>query len=255
MHKSAYEIGEKFLNRYWAGGMESILEVGSLDVNGTLKDFQPPNSEWVGIDLVPGKGVDVVVEKSENFPFSDKTFDLVVATSIFEHDPMFWVTFNEMLRVTKDSGFIFLSAPSNGMVHRYPLDVYRFYPDAGVALEEWGKRTSPNIKLQESFISERDGDHWNDFIAVFSLSTKSHLNKIYKDTPASNIWDENNFIESSFREKTEDMRIMDQLLIDKDFLFNQTKVILGSKSWKITSPLRDLSKFLNLRKKSWNLHR
>ena len=211
MHKSAYEIGQKFLDRYWRMGMTSILEVGSLDVNGTLKDFQPAGSDWVGIDLEAGEGVDVVVEKSAPLPFKNQSFDLIVATSIFEHDPMFWTTFNEMLRVTKDGGFIFVSAPSNGWVHRYPLDVYRFYPDAGVALEEWGTRTRPNLKLQESFISERDGDVWNDFIAVFSLGKESHENKIYKDTPSTNIWDESQFVEDSLSEAPEDMRIINQL--------------------------------------------
>jgi hypothetical protein len=41
MHKSAYETGGKFLRRYWRSCMTSILEIGSMDVNGTLRDFQP----------------------------------------------------------------------------------------------------------------------------------------------------------------------------------------------------------------------
>jgi len=216
MHKSAYEIGRKFLDRYWSEGMRSILEVGSLDVNGTLKDFQPEGAEWIGVDLEAGKGVDVVIEKSAPLPFEDCSFDLIVATSIFEHDPMFWMTFNEMLRVTRDGGFIFISAPSNGWVHRYPLDVYRFYPDAGVALEDWGHKLRPNLKLQESFISERDGDVWNDFIAVFSLTDKNHANKIYKDTPSTNIWDGGVFVQESLSEATEDMRIIKELQLSQN---------------------------------------
>ena len=211
MHKSAYEIGKKFLDRYWQPGMEKILEVGALDVNGSLRDFQPKDSDWIGVDLEAGKGVDVVVERSTKLPFEDNTFDLILATSAFEHDSMFWMTFNEMLRVVKDGGFIYICAPSNGWVHRYPLDVYRFYPDAGVALEEWGKLTRSNLKLQESFISERDGDIWNDFCAIFSLSETSHQNKVYLDTPATNIWDESTFLESSLSEATEDMRKISEL--------------------------------------------
>jgi SAM-dependent methyltransferase len=211
MHKSAYDIGGKFLDRYWNKNMQNILELGSLDVNGTLRDFQPENSNWIGVDLEPGKGVDMVVERVTRLPFEDKFFDLVVATSIFEHDPMFWMTFEEMLRVTKDGGFIYVRAPSNGWVHRYPMDAYRFYPDAGVALEEWGRRSRGNLRLEESFISERDGDMWNDFSAVFSLGRSYQTRKIYEDTPSTNIWNEGIFLTHTLREASEDMTIISDL--------------------------------------------
>ena len=40
MHDTAYEIGQKFLEIYWPDGFRRILDVGSRDVNGTLKDFR-----------------------------------------------------------------------------------------------------------------------------------------------------------------------------------------------------------------------
>lgn len=208
MHKSAYDIGGKFLNRYWLDGMTEILEVGSYSWNGTLRDFQPFGSNWVGVDLKEGNNVDLVVEHASKLPFEDKSFDLVVASSVFEHDPLFWVTFNEMVRVTKDEGFIYVCAPSNGWVHRYPIDAYRFYPDAGIALEKWGKLTYNELKLQESFISKRDGPVWNDFVAVYSRSNISHSNKIYTDTPCTDIFDEANPTERLELSMTEDMKIM-----------------------------------------------
>jgi hypothetical protein len=45
-----------------------------------------------------------------------------------------------MARVVKSGGFIYLNAPSNGYVHNHPLDIWRFYPDAGIALEKWAKK-------------------------------------------------------------------------------------------------------------------
>jgi SAM-dependent methyltransferase len=214
VHKSAYEIGAKFLERYWASEMKSILEVGAFDVNGSLKDFKPQVCEWVGVDLEPGKGVDIVIERASRLPFEDNSFDLVVATSIFEHDPTFWLTFNEMLRVVKPMGFIYFCAPSNGWVHRYPMDVYRFYPDAGIGLVEWGRREFSELELVESFISERDGDIWNDFCAVFSKTNRNHQKKIYSDTRCSNIWSDGVFQENSLLEATEDMRLIENLKKD-----------------------------------------
>jgi SAM-dependent methyltransferase len=277
MHKSAYEIGAKFLQRYWTPGMKSIIEIGSLNVNGTLKDFKPEESNWIGVDLEPGDGVDVVIARASKIPFEDNTFDLVVATSIFEHDPIFWLTFNEMLRVVKPNGFVYVCSPSNGWVHRFPMDVYRFYPDAGIGLLEWGRREYPELELVESFISERNGDIWNDFCAVFSKTKNSQIEKIYLDTSCSNVWSEGKFLESTLVEATEDMRLIDkysqevltlqntdhvQLLenVKKDLLITELKlnqalentVLLSSEirsmqnsfSWKITKVLRKIKGIL-----------
>ena len=254
--------------------MESILEIGSLNVNGSLKDFQPENSTWVGIDLAPGEGVDLVIESGASLPFEDKTFDLVIAASVFEHDPMFWQTFNEMVRVTKENGFIYISAPSNGWVHRYPIDVYRFYPDAGVALEKWGRLARSNLSLQESFVAEQDGDIWNDFVAVFGFGDRLQVKKIYTDTLVKNVWSDGVFLEDTFCEAVEDMRIImefrkfnleeaskgqffseseyvtvknyaDSLVTALDDIKKelnkkeeQIELMQNSKSWFITSPLR-----------------
>jgi SAM-dependent methyltransferase len=187
--------------------MRRILEIGASDVNGSLRDFKPENCEWVGIDLAPGKGVDLVIEKASRLPFENDYFDLVIATSVFEHDSTFWLTFLEMLRVIKPAGFIYICAPSNGWVHRYPIDAYRFYPDAGIALVEWGRMTFPEIELVESFIAERDGDVWNDFCAVFSKSKTNHSKKIHRDTRCSNIWSDGVFQENTLTRETEDLRL------------------------------------------------
>jgi SAM-dependent methyltransferase len=271
MHKSAYEIGAKFLERYWTQGMKSILDIGAYDVNGSLKDFKRDDCEWVGVDLEPGKGVDIVIERANRLPFEDNVFDLVVATSIFEHDPTFWLTFSEMLRVVKPNGFIYVCAPSNGWVHRYPMDVYRFYPDAGIGLAEWGRREHSDLQLVESFISERDGDVWNDFCAVFSKTKIIHENKIYIDTNCTNVWSEGIFLENSLLEATEDMRIIERLNQDRSSLDsteeidlkllhleelnaklsaevaeinNELQFLKQSISWRITSPLRNLKSSL-----------
>jgi SAM-dependent methyltransferase len=209
MHESAYEIGAKFLDRYMTAEMKSVLEVGAFDVNGSLKDFKREGCEWLGVDLEAGKGVDIVIERASKLPFEDNSFDLVVATSVFEHDPTFWLTFNEMLRVVKPEGFVYICAPSNGWVHRYPMDVYRFYPDAGIGLVEWSRREFPDLELVESFISERDGDIWNDFCAVFSKTKTRNPKKIYIDTKCTNIWSDGVFLEESLQEATEDMRLIE----------------------------------------------
>jgi SAM-dependent methyltransferase/uncharacterized coiled-coil protein SlyX len=167
MHDTAYEIGGKFIRTYWRSQFRSILDVGSRNLNGTLRDFCPEGARYVGVDIEDGAGVDAVLEDPSRFPFEDESFDLVVSTSCFEHDRMFWLTFLEICRVLKTGGFIYLNAPSNGQYHSYPYDNWRFYPDAGYALEAWAKKNGYSVSLVESFVGRRKQDIWNDFVAVF----------------------------------------------------------------------------------------
>lgn len=91
--------------------------------------------DYVGLDIVPGSNVDVVAKR----PFvwdeiENESFDYVVSTSTFEHNPFFWVTFAEIARVLKQGGKTLVTAPGAGSVHRYPLDCWRFYPDSWAVL-------------------------------------------------------------------------------------------------------------------------
>jgi hypothetical protein len=53
------------------------------------------------------------------------------------------------------------------MFHRYPVDCWRFYPDSGVALVNWGKKSGLQPALLESYVAYQSNDQWNDFVAVF----------------------------------------------------------------------------------------
>ena len=137
-----------------------------MDVNGTLRSFAPEDSEYIGVDLQSGPGVDVVLPSPVWFPFNME-FDLIVSTSCFEHDPMFWVTFKEMIRVLKPSGFIYISAPSNGPYHGYPGDCWRFYPDSAKALETWSHLCGYPVTLVETFLVPPRRDIWTDNVMIF----------------------------------------------------------------------------------------
>lgn len=169
MHDSVKVTFNKFIENYLNPNRSlRVLEIGSLNVNGGLRDLKPDNFNWVGMDLVEGPGVDKVIDIGSTYPFENHTFDLVVASSVFEHDIEFWSTFLEMCRVVKPDGITLLIMPSQGTFHRYPLDAFRFYPDAGMALEKWANRNELQIKLIESFTTRPTQDVWADFVAIFS---------------------------------------------------------------------------------------
>jgi hypothetical protein len=169
MHASASEFGRIFFQLYWKEGFRRILDIGSLDINGSLRQHCPPGAEYIGIDLSEGPGVDLVLHDPYRYPFQVDHFDLIVSTSCFEHDPMFWLTFLEASRVLSQNGFLYINAPSNGWYHTHPWDNWRFYPDSALALESWGRRSGIFMHVIESFIAGRtSGDVWNDCVMIFS---------------------------------------------------------------------------------------
>ena len=56
MHKSAMHFGKRFIENYFVPEMESVLEIGSYNVNGSLRSLKPIGSEWTGIDIEDGPG-------------------------------------------------------------------------------------------------------------------------------------------------------------------------------------------------------
>jgi SAM-dependent methyltransferase len=190
LHDTAYEHGRLFFELYWQPSFEVVVDMGSQNVNGSLRDHRRSGTHYVGLDIEPGPGVDVVVKPGAALPFADSSVDVVVSTSAFEHDVFFWETFLEMARVIRPGGLVYINVPSNGDFHRYPLDCWRFYPDAGVALANWAAERGVAVELVESFVA-KPGDHgWADFVAVFrkpSSEPLKRLGRIADQTTAVNI--------------------------------------------------------------------
>lgn len=89
-----------------------VLDVGSLDINGSIKNFFS-NSDYTGIDIGEGKNVDIVVE-GQKFDAEDETYDVVASCECFEHNPYWKETFQNMIRMCKSGGLIFMSCATEG---------------------------------------------------------------------------------------------------------------------------------------------
>ena len=168
MHDTAMMYGKYFFSTYLkdAKGLK-IVDVGSQDVNGSLRSVAPDNNNYIGVDFTEGNGVDITLTDPYSLPFEDSSIDVIVSSSCYEHSEFFWLSFNEAMRVLKPTGLLYINAPSNGAYHRYPVDCWRFYPDSGIALQNWGNRNGYECALLESFIGVRKRDKWHDFVAVF----------------------------------------------------------------------------------------
>jgi hypothetical protein len=61
---------------------ERVIELGALNVNGGVR-YLFPHAEVVGVDVVPGDGVDVVCDAADYLP--EVPADCVVSTEMLEH--------------------------------------------------------------------------------------------------------------------------------------------------------------------------
>lgn len=87
-----------------------VLEVGSLDINGSVRQFFE-DCDYTGVDLGEGKGVDLVA-KGENLAYLDDSFDVVASCECFEHNPEWAATLRNMIRMC--SGLVFFSCATTG---------------------------------------------------------------------------------------------------------------------------------------------
>jgi len=175
MHNSAYKNAEKFYLKYCSNNIEEkiVLDVGSYDFNGNLKSIFEKSRQYIGLDQSSGPNVDIV-SSSHNIMLPENYFDIIVSSSCFEHDDMFWVTFLEMSKLLKEGGYIYINAPSNGPYHAHPVDNWRFYKDSWKALEKWAIKNGHNIKLIEHYIDpDNMGGLWNDSVGVYTKISKN----------------------------------------------------------------------------------
>ena len=75
------EVAE-WLERYGNTDPVNVLEIGSLNINGTAR-VHWPNARWLGIDRQRGPGVDVVADFLD-WQF-EGLFEIVVCCEVLEH--------------------------------------------------------------------------------------------------------------------------------------------------------------------------
>jgi len=84
-----------------------IVEFGSLDVNGTVRDLFP-EAQYVGVDLLEGPGVDVVADAATFVP--DEPPDTVLCLNMLEHASQQAEVLANALRILEPGGWLIFSA-------------------------------------------------------------------------------------------------------------------------------------------------
>jgi len=89
-----------------------VLEVGSLNINGSVRQFFEPD-QYIGCDLGEGAGVDIVCQGHE-LPYPNESFDVVISCECFEHDKHWEKTFQKMIDLVRKGGLVIFSCATIG---------------------------------------------------------------------------------------------------------------------------------------------
>jgi hypothetical protein len=144
----------------------SVIEIGSLDINGTVRDFYTP-TRYVGVDVSAGPGVDLVCN-GEDVDYPDESFDVAVSAECFEHNPAWIETFINMHRVA--SKFVIFTCASDG---RPEHGTTRTTPEDSPFTLDWDYYR--NLTEQDF----RDHHNFDTMFQQYEFNTNPHSHDLY----------------------------------------------------------------------------
>ena len=127
-----------------------VLEVGSLDINGSVRALFSDCS-YVGVDLRLAPGVDLACQ-GQLVEFPSGHFDTVISAECMEHNPFWRETIANMLRMTKPGGLVLISCATTGR------------------LEHGTTRTNPEASPLTV------AEHWNYYRNLTAADIEASLN-------------------------------------------------------------------------------
>lgn len=135
-----------------------MLDIGSLDINGSNKDLFK-NCEYMGVDIGPGKNVDVVSE-AHRLGIPSEHFTTIISTECFEHDLYYEKSLMNAVRMLAPEGLLVFTCATLGR-------------------EEHGtERTSPKMSPFTSALSEWKNYYKN--LTEIDIRGAIPVNEIFK---------------------------------------------------------------------------
>lgn len=104
------DIVKRHLPHFFSGAR--VVEMGSLDINGSVRGHFT-GGQYVGVDLGPGPGVDLVA-CGHLLDEPSGSYDCAISANCFEHNPFWLETFINMLRFTREGGLVLFTCASIG---------------------------------------------------------------------------------------------------------------------------------------------
>jgi SAM-dependent methyltransferase len=141
-----------------------VLEIGAKEYQQftcSFRGFYP--TEYTGVDLEGGDGVDVVADLSETIAgLEEGKYALVIACSVLEHVKHPRAMADNIVKLLRPGGKVFISVPWVWRYHAYPDD-YRRLSWSGVAALfpaiEWEQPMFSTTREGDLFPAVKDADN------------------------------------------------------------------------------------------------
>jgi len=91
---------------------KKVLDIGSYDLNGT-NEYLFEECEFTGLDIEEGPGVDIVCE-AQKYDAPDESYDVIISSECFEHNPYYKETIQNAIRMLKCGGFFLFACATTG---------------------------------------------------------------------------------------------------------------------------------------------
>jgi len=159
MHSAAFE----FVGRYATDEPLRVIEIGSRDLNGTVRPHFPA-ANWIGLDLNPGPCVDVVCDALDYVPANP--VDLVICCEVFEHTPNWGAIIAHAATWIVSGGRMLITAAGPGREPHSAADGGALRPG-----EHYENLTEDRLAEELHFagfeeIETSGNQHWRDVYAV-----------------------------------------------------------------------------------------
>lgn len=115
------------LNNFDKEGI-TILELGSKEVTGSsIIKSKLTKAKYIGTDIAPGRNVNIVCDAHELSKFVENgSIDVVYSASVFEHLYAPWLVAEEISKILKIDGHVFIETTWNFKSHERPWNFFNF---------------------------------------------------------------------------------------------------------------------------------
>lgn len=105
----------------------TIFDIGSKEARGSYAFGNPPGgARIVCVDILPGPGVDLVADAQNLDMVADESVDCIIAISALEHIRHPSKVIDEIFRILRPGGIVYINVPFVFPFHADPDDFYRF---------------------------------------------------------------------------------------------------------------------------------
>jgi SAM-dependent methyltransferase len=112
-HQQQQEFIETVLSEMSFTGPLDVLDFGSLDINGGVRQLISADWKYTGVDLEIGPNVDIACP-AQLVDLKSEQFDICFSSELFEHTPFWKEIFAQMCRLTKPGGVVIFTCAGIG---------------------------------------------------------------------------------------------------------------------------------------------